>query len=54
MAAKDATLHFRIPADLRAELERIAANEERTLSQVAARALADWLRAAKQKKGRGA
>lgn len=59
MAPKDASLHCRIPADLRAALEGIAAREGRTLSQVIVRALADYAdwaasRAAKQKKGRGA
>ena len=54
MAAKEASLHVRIPYEMREALEAIAASEDRTLSKVVERALADCVRAAKQKKGRGA
>lgn len=54
MALKEATLHFRIDSATREQLEAIALREERTLSQVAARALAEWLRASKPRKGRAA
>jgi predicted transcriptional regulator len=40
---KDATITFRLPADLKAELERIAQEEDRTLSKVVERILIDAL-----------
>lgn len=41
--AKDAVLSFRIPADLKAALEREATADDRSVSSTVERALREWL-----------
>ena len=40
---KDDVLNFRVPADLKAALRRVADQEERSMSTMAARILREWL-----------
>ncbi len=40
--AKDASITVRLPSDLKAQLEAAAAKEDRTLSKLVERVLADW------------
>lgn len=49
MAAKDATFHFRLPKDLREDVEIIAARERRTASQIVLLAVEEYVAREKAK-----